>query len=77
MTLGELIKGRRTQADMSLQDLADACGATKGYVWEIENGRTINIGLLLAVRLSIALGVPVNVLAAAALESPPWQEKTS
>jgi len=69
MKLGDLIKQRRETAGMSLQDVADAVGATKGYIWEIENGKTANIGLLLATRLSIALAVPVNALAASALES--------
>lgn len=36
---------------------------------EVEDGRTVNIGLVTSIRISIALGVPVNVLAAAALES--------
>jgi transcriptional regulator with XRE-family HTH domain len=69
MKLCELIESRRKQSGMSLQDLADACGATKTHVWEIEQGKTVNIGLLLAVRLSIALGIPVNALAAATMES--------
>jgi len=69
MRLGELINQRRKQAGMSLQDLADACGSTKSHLWEVEQGRTVNIGILLAVRLSISLGVPVNVLASAAMET--------
>lgn len=69
MRLGDLIKQRREQAGMSLQDLADSCGCTKSYVWDIEQGKTVNIGLLLAARLSVALGVPVNALAAAAVDS--------
>ena len=68
MKLGELIHARREQADMSLQDLADATGLSKPHVWEIERGKVVNIGLLSAVRISIALGIPVNVMAAAALE---------
>lgn len=71
MKLGDLIKQRRETAGMSLQDVADAVGATKGYIWEIENGKTVNIGLLLVVRLSVALAIPVNALAASALETQP------
>jgi transcriptional regulator with XRE-family HTH domain len=67
--IGELIESRRKEAGMSLQDVADACGISKGYVWEIENGKTVNIGILLAIRLSICMGLSVNMLAAAALES--------
>lgn len=69
MKLGELIKARREQAGLSLQDVGDAVGVSKAHIWEIEQGRTINIGLLLAIRLSLALGIPVNSLAASALES--------
>lgn len=69
MKLGDLLKARREQAGLSLQDLADATGVTKSHLWEVEDGRTVNIGLVTSIRISIALGVPVNVLAAAALES--------
>lgn len=69
MKLGELLKGRREQAGVSLQDVADACGITKSHVWEIEQGNTINIGLLTVIRISVALGVSINIIAAAALES--------
>lgn len=69
MRLGELMKQRRTTADMSLQDVADAVGLTKGYVWEIEQGKTINIGILSAIRISVALGIPINLIASSALES--------
>lgn len=69
MRLGELLETRRKEAGMSLQDVADACGISKGYVWEIEDGKTVNIGILLAIRLSICMGIQVNMLAAAALAS--------
>lgn len=69
MKLGDLIRGRREEAGLSLQQLGDAVGLSKGYLSEIEHGSTVNIGLMAAVRLSIALGVPVNSLAATAIES--------
>lgn len=69
MTLGQLISDRREQSGMSLQDLADACGATKGHIHSIETGNVVNIGFLLGIRLSLALGVPVNTLAASVLET--------
>lgn len=69
MTLGELVKQNRERAGMSLQDLADAAGSSKPHIHAIERGTTVAISLILATRLSIALGVPVNALAAAALES--------
>lgn len=69
MTLGQLIKSHRERAGLSLQDLADAAGSSKAHLHSIERGVTVAISLLLAARLSIALGVPVNSMAAAALES--------
>jgi transcriptional regulator with XRE-family HTH domain len=69
MTLADLLKQRRQQASMSLQDVADVTGITKTHVHEIETGKTVNIGVLTAIRLSVALGVSINVVAAAALVS--------
>ena len=66
MRLGELIRTARERAALSLQDLSDATDLSKALLHDIEHGKTVNIGLLSAVRLSIALGVPVNSLAAAA-----------
>jgi transcriptional regulator with XRE-family HTH domain len=71
MTLGQLVKLHRERAGLSLQDLADAAGSSKAHIHSIEHSVTVNISLMLATRLSIALGVPVNALAAAALESVP------
>lgn len=69
MKLGQLLKQRREMTGMSLQDVGDACGLSKGYVWEIEAGKTVNIGLLTAIRLSIALNLTVSAMCAAALET--------
>jgi transcriptional regulator with XRE-family HTH domain len=69
VNLGALLKSRREAAGLSLQDVADACSLSKGYVWEIEAGKTVNIGLLTAIRLSVALNVPVSAMCAAALDS--------
>ena len=67
MKLGTLLKSRRKKADVSLRDLAAEVGASKSYLYEVENGKTANIGLVLAARLSRSLGVPMSALAAAAL----------
>lgn len=69
MNLGELLKSRREAAGLTLQDLADACSLSKSYVWDCEAGKTVNIGLLTAIRLSVALSLPVSAMCAAALES--------
>ena len=68
MTLAELLKSRRESLGMSLQDVADACGITKSHVWDMEQGNSFNPTLAVAIRLSICLGITINMMAAATLE---------
>ncbi|KGC14292.1 helix-turn-helix family protein [Burkholderia gladioli] len=69
MTLGELIKSRREAQGMTLDEVADAAGCSKSYLWEIENRVGYKVSLINAVRLSVALGIHINLLASAVLES--------
>ena len=69
MKLGELLKSRRELANLTQQDVGDACGLSKGYLWEVEAGKKSNISLMSAIRLSVALNIPVSMMCAAALES--------
>lgn len=69
MKLGELLKSRREALGMTLQDVADAVGSSKSHVWEVENDRYFRIGLPLAARFSVVLGVQVSMMAAASIES--------
>ncbi|CAM2155519.1 hypothetical protein PT2222_330099 [Paraburkholderia tropica] len=69
MTLGELIKSRRKAQGMTLEEVADAAGCSKSYLWEIENRVGYKVSLLNAVRISVALGIHINLMASAVLES--------
>jgi transcriptional regulator with XRE-family HTH domain len=69
MTLGQLIKSRREALGMTLEDLADATGSSKSYVWELENHKGYKMSLPFAARFSVALGLQVSLMASAALES--------
>jgi transcriptional regulator with XRE-family HTH domain len=69
MKLGELLKSRREALGMTLEDVADSVGSSKSHVWEVENDRNFRIGLPLAARYAVVLGVQVSMMAAAALES--------
>lgn len=69
MTLGEPIKSKREALDMTLEEVAAAAGCSKSYLWEIENKVGYKTSLLLAVRLSVALGIHINLMASAVLES--------
>lgn len=68
MTLGELLKSRRESLGMSLQDVADACGLTKSHIWDMEQGNSFNPTLSASIRLSICLGITINMMAAATLD---------
>lgn len=69
MTLGDLIKSRREAQGMTLEEVATAAGCSKSYLWEIENRIGYKVSLLNAVRLSVALGIHINLMASAVLES--------
>lgn len=66
MTLGQLIAQQRAAAGVTLQQLADACGTSRGHICDIEHDRYSDITLRLALAISTSLGVPLGVLAATA-----------
>ena len=41
MPLGEKIKILRTRKKLSLQEVADAVGASKAHIWELETGKQV------------------------------------
>lgn len=69
MNLAELIRSRRNALGMTLEDLADAASSSKSYVHELEAGKSYKMGLPLAARFALVLGINVNMMAAASLES--------
>jgi transcriptional regulator with XRE-family HTH domain len=69
MLLGELFRSRREALGMTLEEVADAAGSSKSYVWELENNRSYKLGITMAVRFSIALGIHINLIACAAIET--------
>lgn len=68
MKMATLIEQARLRAGLSLQDVADGTGISKAHVHDMEKGRSNNISLKTAVRLSICLSIPITVLAASSLE---------
>lgn len=69
MKLAELLKSRRSALGMTLEDVADATGSSKSYVWELESGKSYKMGLPLAARFALVLSMNVNMMAVAAMES--------
>lgn len=66
MTLGELLRDRRNRLDMTLDDVADAAGCSKSHLHGLESDKC-EPGIVMCARLSVALGVPVQAMASAAL----------
>lgn len=67
MKFGELILSKREQRKLSVRQVAAVVGTTASYLYELEQGKTVNIRLPLAAKLSQVLKVPLATLAAAAL----------
>jgi transcriptional regulator with XRE-family HTH domain len=67
MKFGELILTKREQRKLSARHVALAVGTTPSYLYELEQGKTVNIRLPLAAKLSQVLRIPIATLAAAAL----------
>ena len=58
----ETVKRLRTEANQSLQDVADSADLSKSFVWEIEQGRQPNIGLLALKKLADHFHVTIGFL---------------
>ena len=66
MNVGENItlrmKELRKQHQLSLQQVADRAGTTKSHIWEMENGRSKNPTVEMAVSIANAFGVSLEYL---------------
>jgi transcriptional regulator with XRE-family HTH domain len=60
--LGSRLRLLRDKADQSLQQVADAVGASKAHIWEIETGRSQNPSIDLVRRLAGHYSVTVGWL---------------
>ena len=64
--LPAFLRSRRESLGMSLEDVAQAVGSSKSYMYEIERGKS-EPGFLMAIRLSVALQTSISLMASAAL----------
>jgi len=69
--LGEAIKTRRGQRNMSLQDVADKAGIAKNHVWDLEQGKSRNPSVQTLLGLSEALEMDACTLAGLAFADLP------
>lgn len=63
MSLGARLKELRLKKGTSLQSVADAVGASKPHIWELERGSSKNPSLDLVARLAKYFSVTVDYLA--------------
>ncbi len=63
MQIGERLFDLRQKSGQSLQQVADAVGASKAHVWELEKGHSQNPSFDLVRRLAAHFGVSIDVLA--------------
>jgi transcriptional regulator with XRE-family HTH domain len=77
MNFGDLIKQKRGSLGLTLQEVADAAGTTRGHLHDLESGRHCNPGLFTCTRLAVALGLTVQAMAAAIIESQTSKDTTT
>lgn len=63
MSFASRLKELRIKNGKSLQEVADAVGASKPHVWELERGTTKNPSLELVKKLANYFGVKIDYLA--------------
>ncbi len=59
MSLGQKIKIERARKGFSLQDVADAVGASKAHIWDLERGASKNPSMDLLVSLAKTFKISV------------------
>ena len=74
--LGAHIRDVRLDRQMSLTDLADASGVTKGALSSIENGR-VNMTIATCVKIAVGLGLRVKDVFPGGLEDLVWSGQES
>lgn len=62
MALGARLKELRVRKGQSLQQVADAVGASKAHIWELEKGASSNPSMELLTKLAVHFEVTVALL---------------
>lgn len=68
MSIGARLKELRFKKGQSLQQVAEAVGASKAHIWELETGKSQNPSLDLLKRLAEHFGVTVANLVGESLD---------
>ena len=72
MSIAAKLKELRVKKKQSLQDVADAVGASKAHIWEIERGGSKNPSMELLTKLARHFDISVSSLVG---EKPPTEEE--
>lgn len=74
MSASEMIAARmkelRAERKISLQELADRAGTSKSHIWSLEQGRSRNPTIEMALSIANALGVSFDYLAGLSSDRP-------
>lgn len=62
-TLAGLIARCRRLNNYTLDELSEQSSVSKTYLWQLENGQSQDPSLRVAVRIAVALGIDVNMMA--------------
>jgi transcriptional regulator with XRE-family HTH domain len=62
MSVGQKIRALRTEAGVTLPDLAEKAGVSKGFLSQLENDENANVSLDTLAKIAKALGVSVGGL---------------
>jgi transcriptional regulator with XRE-family HTH domain len=62
MSIGARLKELRIRKGESLQQVADAVGASKAHIWELEAEKSTNPSLDLLKKISDHFGVPISFI---------------
>lgn len=62
MSIGSKLRELRTRNRESLQQLADAVGASKAHIWELETEKSTNPSVDLLKKIAAHFAVPVSTL---------------
>lgn len=68
MSIGAKLRELRFRKGQSLQQVADAVGASKAHIWELESGKSQNPSLDLLKRMAEHFGVTIASLVGETLE---------
>lgn len=73
--MSAFILSRRTELQLSLEEVAARCGSSKSHIWEIEKGRSKNPTLWLILALCDALQCSINSLIGKDVSQPMFTEQ--